>query len=134
MQSAKIRCDGGFEVVRFTARNIRPISPLSWNVELGQDVIVKLEENPNHEYIHDKGLKVEGQRHVKFEDEPEKKEFDELPIGEQRRLKSESMPVRTPLHQKSLASLSVQLRWKQPAWTAHTDGPSYCPTAPECLC
>ena len=82
MQSAKIRCDGGFEVVRFTARNIRPISPLSWNVELGQDVIVTLEKNPNHEYIHDKGLKVEGQRHVKFEDEPEKKEFDELGSNE----------------------------------------------------
>jgi hypothetical protein len=105
---AKIRCDGGFEVVRFTARNIRPISPLSWNVELGQDVIVKLEENPNHEYIHDKGLKVEGQRHVKFEDEPEKKEFDELPIGEQRRLKSESMPVRT----RSLVEPKVEVARK----------------------
>ena len=87
---AKIRCDGGFEVVRFTARNIRPISPLSWSLELGQDVIQKFDHEGSSGYVHDRGLKPETDVKEEEEFKPEQ-DFHELPVEEQRRLKSETL-------------------------------------------
>ena len=40
---AKIRIDGGFELRRLVARNLRPILPASWDCDLGGELFVKFD-------------------------------------------------------------------------------------------
>ena len=88
---AKVRCEGGLELIQFTARNLRPISPLSWKLDLCVGLLTKLEQTDMPQgYIHDQfGVSHDPQGSEPVEDMP----FHSLPVSEQRRLKSESLGV-----------------------------------------
>ena len=88
---AKVRCEGGLELIQFTARNLRPISPLSWKLDLCVGLLTKLEQTDMPQgYIHDQlGVSHDPQGSEPVED----MSFHPLPVSEQRRLKSESLGV-----------------------------------------
>ena len=76
-----VRVDGAQELIRFTARNVRPIEPLQWKVSLGSGVFSALEQ-PTGE--------LEAPNLERSDKAPE---VSDLPPDELRRLKAQDHPA-----------------------------------------
>ena len=91
---AKIRCDGRFELVRFVARNVRPIQPLTWDLNLCDNVLTKMDLDEPSSLVHDQGVKKD---EVKQEasSSPEQGEVNvaDLPPEQRRELKAQGAPA-----------------------------------------
>ena len=80
---AFVRTDEGHELIRFTARNVRPIVPLSWKLQLGVDVLAPFDSGSGETAIVD--------RQVRAAQEHEGQDLSELPPEELQRLKSQDL-------------------------------------------
>jgi hypothetical protein len=76
---AKVRVDGNLELVQFNARNLRPITPLAWKLDLCEGFVTKLETDDRPQgYVQDQTGNSEQVKQDKSVS------FDDLPVEEQR--------------------------------------------------
>ena len=101
---AKVRVDGNLELVQFNARNLRPITPLAWKLDLCEGFVTKLETDDRPQgYVQDQTGNSEQVKQDKSVS------FDDLPVEEQRKLKGESLDVKV----RKLVSPGVKERSKK---------------------
>ena len=55
----KIRVNGEYQLKRFVARNLKPIFPLSWKLELAGDLLVRVEGHGTPAAVADEGARVD---------------------------------------------------------------------------
>ena len=55
----KIRVNGEYHLKRFVARNLKPIFPLSWKLELAGDLLVRVEGHGIPAAVADEGARVD---------------------------------------------------------------------------
>ena len=58
----KIRVNGEYHLKRFVARNLKPIFPLSWKLELSGDLLVRVEGHGTPAAVADEGARVDVER------------------------------------------------------------------------
>ena len=58
----KIRVNGEYHLKRFVARNLKPIFPLSWKLELSGDLLVRVEGHETPAAVADEGARVDVER------------------------------------------------------------------------
>ena len=96
---AKVRTEGSHELLRFTARNVRPISPLSWRMDLCQELVTELEGGDDDMRVIQDRTGVEAPAEAleeRSEPPPVQHAVDDVDVSElnpeeRRKLKSQSM-------------------------------------------
>ena len=58
----RIRVNGEYQLKRFVARNLKPIFPLSWKLELAGDLLVSVEGHGTPATVADEGARVDVER------------------------------------------------------------------------